>query len=101
VEKFIRKEVVTIQKYVPDYLVNENSLIEIKPEVDLCLESEFFCLNTAKIIALEKYCEQNRLYCEWMTEESMKDFMLTTSQIRMLLKEDLMFFKEKHRERFK
>jgi hypothetical protein len=88
------------RRYIPDYLLNGKCLVEIKPEISLLPESESFPLVIAKLIALEEYCKQNNLDYMLLTDEDMGKLILSTRQICSLPKNDLVFFKEKHRERF-
>ncbi len=89
------------QRYIPDYLLNDTTIVEIKPEY--CFHPEYFDFQTisAKMVALKSYCKQHNFDMLILTDEDMGEFILTTKQIREIPQEDIVFFKEKHRERYK
>jgi hypothetical protein len=57
------------KNYIPDFLINDNIIIEIKPKSLLKLE-----INKLKIARLKKYCKENHLICKIITEKELEDF---------------------------
>jgi hypothetical protein len=89
------------QKYTPDYLLNGDVIVEIKPEKAYTWNHPSFKMNTMKIIALENYCKKNGYKMLVLTDENMGELILNEKQIRLIPKEDIIFYKQKHREKFK
>lgn len=86
------------QVYIPDYLVNNKSLVEIKPEYMIGLESAYSTLNWAKIIVLSRYSEKNNLDSWILTDDMMGENLLKDKQIAAL--SNVVFYKKKHSEKY-
>ncbi|MFH1648893.1 MAG: hypothetical protein ABIA11_04190 [Patescibacteria group bacterium] len=88
------------QRYIPDFLVNNNVLVEIKPEGCFELEDDNFLINIAKMIALNNFCKENGFIPAIITDIGMGELVLTDKKIREIPFQHIEFFKEKHRERY-
>ena len=86
------------QYYSPDYLVDAELMVEIKPQKMLDLEYENFTLIMAKMIALDTYCKQHNLKSDFVTEEDLT--LLSDEQISLIPKTDVQFFHKKHIEKY-
>lgn len=89
------------QFYTPDFLVNNNLVVEIKPQK---LLDTFDYLNEEaiyKMMALEKYCKIKNLDCCFITDEMMQEYLLNYNDIKNISKPDIIFYKEKDNERFR
>jgi len=88
------------QVYIPDFLINDELFIEIKPERVFSME-HYDSSVTVKMIALENYCKNTKYECAFLTDEDMGEFLLSYKQIRKIPKDDIIFYKKRHREKFK
>lgn len=78
--------------YIPDFLLNDNALIEIKHRKAYDLEYPDFKLNIAKIITLQNYCKEHNLkYCI-LTDEDMGDLVLKNKQIKQISNNDIILY---------
>jgi len=84
------------QVYVPDFLVNDKFLVEIKIE-----KLVFYKTNIAKFILGQRYSSQNKLVFRVLTEKILDVF--NEKQLECFArqnKEDLKFYRKKDREKF-
>lgn len=82
------------RNYLPDFILNDKELIEIKP-LSLINSLE----NKLKFEAAEKYCEENNLIFKVFTENDFK--VLSTDEIRELKENNEIKFIERYEEKYK
>lgn len=92
-------------RYTPDFLINGRQIIEIKPEYNVYNGTDNYNHETRKvimkIITVENYCNQNNLEFGLVTNETLKDCLLTDKKIRQIPKEDIKFFRQRHKKKYK
>lgn len=86
--------------YIPDYLLNNNIVVEIKCSRVFDLEHPDFADTVLKLNALACFCKKNDYDYMVLTEEEMGELILTDKQMKSIPKNSIMFFREKHRERY-
>jgi len=88
------------QYYSPDYLVNNDIYVELKPDRFVQPEWEGFYEIMIKLKALENFAKSGGKKVALITDEMMGENVLSYKQIKDLSKLDVLFFKEKDRDRF-
>lgn len=89
--------------YTPDYLIDNKQLIEIKPEIfvyngiDNYEDSESLIM---KIIVGDNYCKKHNLKFGLLTDKALEGYILKDKDIKLISKEDIRFFKLKHKIKY-
>ena len=86
--------------YVPDYLLNKKTVVEIKCSIVFDLEHPSFTDTILKLDALACFCKENDYDYVVLTEEEMGELILTDKQIKSIPKSDIEFFKQRHKEKY-
>ena len=87
------------QVYIPDYLVNDEALVELKPARSCKPEADDFSQVVAKMFVLDEYAKEHGLQHYVITDEDL--MAVTDKEIRRFAEiGQVMFFKERHRERY-
>jgi len=86
--------------YIPDYLLNNNTIVEIKCSIVFDPEHPSFTDTILKLDALANFCKENNYDYIVLTEEEMGELILTDKQIKLIPKSDIEFFKQHHKEKY-
>lgn len=86
--------------YIPDYLLNDSIVVEIKCSRVFDLEHFSFTDTILKLDALASFCRENNYGYVVLTEEEMGELILTDRQIKSIPKSDIEFFKQRHKEKY-
>lgn len=84
-------------KHTPDFLINDKQLIQVKPEKFLVNMDAKVHMN---LRVTDNYCTKHYLEFGVVTDETLKECLLTDKQIREIPKEDITFFREKHKVKY-
>ncbi len=93
-------EVKKTKIYIPDYLLNDKVIIEIKCSKVFSSDNPDFGLLISKLNALSNFCRENDYEYAVLTEEEMCEHILTDKQIKSI-STDIEFFKQRHTEKYK